>query len=458
MGDSGLNEVEAAAEALSVQDVFVLRRVEDDRFVHLGGVGRGEGWAGLIELRLSECPPAARAYGEMRPVTVTSDAVIHVFGPYHARSAVFVPVDHDVMVIVGDPDGDPPRCEPESLRRSASRAAGAVDMVSPAKRLADELELLHAVKNLLAAEPATTDEAMQHVVDCATESLSCEFGVVWLSEDDRIATSERGWSLEGRTDHALALVHALDPATDVPMCVQNALDRPLPAPFRPDDGIRSFYRLRLGDVGMIVLMHTDAEPRGFTALCQELGRRLAQSSEIVLRTAIRKDRLEDELGRVSNEARSDALTGVANRLAWDESIERRGREPQRLPTGVIIVDVDNLKTTNDTMGHDAGDRLLKTVASVLKDNVRPSDFVARLGGDEFGILLPDAPHGTCGAVVARMCEAAARERDPDGAPISFAHGLSVCDPGGDLGAAVRDADAAMYRDKQARNQRQRQAS
>jgi diguanylate cyclase (GGDEF)-like protein len=441
-------DIVTIVRTLSMEDLFVFRRVERDRFVHLGGAGRGEGWAGLIELRLGQCAPAAGAYDNNRPVTVSFDDVTHVFGPYWTRTATFVPVNHDVMVVFGHPSRTVSPPPADVLNRSAEQAARAVDKVSPAKRLADELELLHAVQNVMAVEPTDTASAMRHVVDSATEFLSCEFGMIWLADGGRFVVSERGWSLGDRLDEARAVVRELTAATSSPVCVQNAFESPLPAPFRAEDGVRSFYRLPLGELGMLLLAHTDVAPRGFTTLCQELGRRLAQASEIVLRTAIQRDQLESELARVNTEARIDALTGLGNRLAWDEHLEKRVRESAGRPTGVIFVDVDHLKTVNDRLGHHAGDSLLQTIAGILRDNVRPSDFVARVGGDEFAVLLPDAEAAVCEAVAERLRMAAAAGKGPGDTPVSFAHGIAVSTSGEGLADALREADAAMYRDKQ----------
>jgi len=444
--------VSRIASELGVEDLFVLRRVEADRFVHLGGAGRGEGWAGLIELRLGTCPPAARAYSQGMPASVSGDQVRHVFGPYYARSAVFVALDRDVLVVVGNPDGRLPHCGGDALMTMVSRAGRAVDKVSPAKRLADELELLHALKNLLIADPATPAEAMQHVLDCTLEALSCELGVLWLPGAGRAMVRARGWPFTGSADDAGAALSVSDEGPGDPVCVQDARTAPLPRPLHPDDGVRSYLRLPVGELGAMVVMHTEADPRGFSTLCQEVGRRLSQASEVVLRAALRHEHLERELGRASQEARRDPLTGVANRLAWEEAVQAAMEGARKPPLGVIIVDVDELKDTNDRHGHQAGDALLRTVAGILESHVRPSDVLARIGGDEFAILLPGADETTSEAVVQRLRESAATHAGADGAPISFAYGMAVCEHGPDLLRAIASADSAMYRLKEARRQ------
>lgn len=81
----------------------------------------------------------------------------------------------------------------------------------------------------------------------------------------------------------------------------------------------------------------------------------------------------------------DPLTGLHNRSFWEEYLQNFDKH--RGLAIVMSVDLDNLKIVNDRHGHNAGDNLLKGVAAVLKEAVRPEDLVARLGGDEFGILI-----------------------------------------------------------------------
>jgi diguanylate cyclase (GGDEF)-like protein len=85
----------------------------------------------------------------------------------------------------------------------------------------------------------------------------------------------------------------------------------------------------------------------------------------------------------------DALTGLPNRRAFTDSVERTLRRSDRQtssPVSIAMIDLDNFKRVNDTFGHAAGDRVLQAIASALEDVTRPGDFVARIGGDEFALV------------------------------------------------------------------------
>ena len=98
------------------------------------------------------------------------------------------------------------------------------------------------------------------------------------------------------------------------------------------------------------------------------------------------------LDRLSHLVDHDVLTGLANRRRFENDLQRHLERCRRHgPSGaLLLLDLDNFKQVNDTLGHNAGDQLLITIAGLLRRSIRSTDIVARLGGDEFAILLPDA--------------------------------------------------------------------
>ena len=153
-------------------------------------------------------------------------------------------------------------------------------------------------------------------------------------------------------------------------------------------------------------------------------------------------------------ARSDGLTGLLNRRAFEEAIEdecarvRRSRQPLSL----VCIDVDNFKQVNDRDGHERGDQLLRQLAAAIGNAARARvDRGFRVGGDEFALLLPGSTAAQSEAVVTRIREHCART-DPAwiGAALGLSAGSVEFDGQETAHAFVRRADAAMYRDKRPR--------
>jgi diguanylate cyclase (GGDEF)-like protein/PAS domain S-box-containing protein len=151
----------------------------------------------------------------------------------------------------------------------------------------------------------------------------------------------------------------------------------------------------------------------------------------------------------------DSLTGLANRATFFRTLEATWAGQRSADGGslaVIYVDLDDFKSVNDQLGHEAGDRLLVTVARRLEAAVRPGDLVARLGGDEFAVLCPtvaDAPEGL--RIAARLVATSDDDLGAEDVPVmvglsagvAFVADLADTDPG----AVLRHADEALYRAK-----------
>ena len=171
---------------------------------------------------------------------------------------------------------------------------------------------------------------------------------------------------------------------------------------------------------------------------------LARSAAWAIETA---DHLLRETER---QARTDGLTGLANRRAFLECAANRAGG------SVAIVDVDNFKAINDTHGHQAGDDVLRAVAGFLRDAVGEAGCAARLGGEEFGILLPAATLDEAVRSLERARTALAAAPVLRDRLVSFSAG--VAGRTDDIAADLARADGAMYRAKRAGRNRVERAA
>ena len=143
----------------------------------------------------------------------------------------------------------------------------------------------------------------------------------------------------------------------------------------------------------------------------------------------------------------DSLTGLLNREGWETRARRsfdRAMAGQH-PVSVAYFDLDHFKRANDTHGHAAGDTLLRTVATTLREQCRPGELVARVGGEEFLVLLPGTGEDEAYACAERVRRAIAALPGP--IPVSVSCGVAACRAGEPLELAVTRADAAMFEAK-----------
>ncbi len=144
----------------------------------------------------------------------------------------------------------------------------------------------------------------------------------------------------------------------------------------------------------------------------------------------------------------DSLTGLYNRAYFDEEV-RRLEAVRELRVGVVGCDVDGLKLINDSMGHQAGDVLLRAAGTAIASAVREGDFVARVGGDEFVVLLYNIDFQGVKKVMDRIRAAIARQNKLEpGLPLSISLGCAVAtEETKDIHQLLKEADDNMYREK-----------
>jgi diguanylate cyclase (GGDEF)-like protein len=205
------------------------------------------------------------------------------------------------------------------------------------------------------------------------------------------------------------------------------------------NAIRAQLRVRGRTVGMLAV--------------GTMGDRLFNASDLLFMAAV-ADQVAIALDRArqfSKEARTDHLTGLANRREFERVVEREvalsERHGRRL--SLMMIDLDNLKRINDRQGHRAGDAALRLVAQQLPRVIRTSDLCARIGGDEFAVAMPETSIERARDVASRL-RTAIREvglssKSPDQVEVSI--GVAEWRPGQDWQAVYQVVDAGLYEDK-----------
>jgi diguanylate cyclase (GGDEF)-like protein len=184
------------------------------------------------------------------------------------------------------------------------------------------------------------------------------------------------------------------------------------------------------------------------ALLAWRGYRIERKHELAL--SARNQELESALARIAELARTDPLTGLANRRAFEEQVALEIAKSRRSGSELtlVIADIDNFKPLNDRFGHAAGDEVLRQLAQRLKGGLREGDLLCRWGGEEFLCLLVDSSVEEAVRVLERLRLSLAQQPiqfDDTRTVVSLTFGVAPLD--GDLSAALAAADAALYEGK-----------
>ncbi len=168
----------------------------------------------------------------------------------------------------------------------------------------------------------------------------------------------------------------------------------------------------------------------------------------------RVKQLEQELEHVSELVREDQLTGALNRRGLDDVLDReiKRAERQQTPVSVALLDIDNFKQLNDSLGHQAGDEALIHLTQVVKNALRPTDEVARYGGEEFLIILIDTSLEEAMATITRLQRELTKSlflHNNQRQLITFSAGVALHASGDDAESTIGRADGAMYKAKRA---------
>ena len=163
--------------------------------------------------------------------------------------------------------------------------------------------------------------------------------------------------------------------------------------------------------------------------------------------------LEGELRRLSEEVATDALTQVANRRGLDQAFQAERARCERQPGATLaagLIDIDNFKKLNDSLGHAAGDTALKTLAAAVRERLRPVDHLARFGGEEFVVLLPGLAAAEAQQVMTRLQRSLSEAlflHEGREVFVTFSGGVTAWRPGEALQTALERADGALYEAK-----------
>jgi diguanylate cyclase len=182
---------------------------------------------------------------------------------------------------------------------------------------------------------------------------------------------------------------------------------------------------------------------------------LAANAELQQRLELAEKQLAAQAAEIKaheSEARTDSLTGLSNRRAFDDELKRRLNEWQRKGTAVtlVLLDIDFFKKFNDTHGHQVGDEVLRQVAKTLRREAREMDVPCRYGGEEFAVILPATDvAGACVVAerIRKAVEATVINSVGKTLQVTCSLGLSQVQTGDDPAKIIRRADDALYKSK-----------
>jgi diguanylate cyclase (GGDEF)-like protein len=209
------------------------------------------------------------------------------------------------------------------------------------------------------------------------------------------------------------------------------------------------------DLALGTVCVADREPRQLTEEQEEALRILARQTAAHLELRRRSAQLESANDQLHEMALADSLTGLPNRtLLFDRlDIALRMRARSGCSVGVLFIDLDHFKGVNDTLGHQAGDELLRTVARRLRGATRDTDTVARVGGDEFVIVYPELPsEASLNAFATRLTEAVERPVRVGTTEVTpeLSIGCTIAGENDDADSILNRADELMYEAKRGR--------
>jgi diguanylate cyclase (GGDEF)-like protein/PAS domain S-box-containing protein len=335
-------------------------------------------------------------------------------------------------------------CEPKD-EAAAARAmeAGVQDYLF--KSQMEPHELMRAMRNSVARK--LLEEALFHERNRAQVTLECIGDAVICTDDtgnitflNPIAERMTGWSLKESVNQPLAHAFRITDASTGEIAADPTLKAigrgrtnhlPLNCILTRRDGLQLFI-----EDSVAPIRDRDGQASG---------------SVLVFRDVTTARALAEQIAHL---AEHDSLTGLPNRLLLNDRLNHAIAAASRSASmmAILFLDLDGFKHINDSLGHSAGDRLLKSVAERLQHCIRTPDTVSRQGGDEFVVLLTDVRHAEDAAATAgRMLKSVMEPHEVDSSElhVTASIGISIYpDDGVNAETLLKNADAAMYQAKE----------
>lgn len=311
----------------------------------------------------------------------------------------------------------------DEVRALLAAAASDVAVAEAIERMAD---LVNEQLQALQRDRGEVERTLAHVNSQLDEVAAYLFG----EDADREAAHQSGQQMEGHVRGELAgLGESMRQAQDL-------------------EALRRDVLARTEAIHQHMVDFREREASRHAAYQERADRMRSRIADLERETRT----LQDSLRREKRLSTTDALTGIANRLAWDERIAHEFARWKRFrrPMCLVAWDIDHFKTINDTYGHAAGDKVLYVVAQHLARHVREVDFVARYGGEEFAMLLigtrPEDALRVCNGLRERIARLNFHFRQKP-IPVTLSCGIASFEGEDTPESVFERADLAMYRAK-----------
>jgi diguanylate cyclase (GGDEF)-like protein len=421
----------------------------------------------LLAARLDEGPPRIHADGfTVTEAEETASALLRDVVPSTGEHVIVAPVrsavrDYGVLAAFGQVAFF--EHEQDLLSSYAALAATALDTVTALEEVRDGRLLAEALLGFARAvlETRTLPEVAGAAAVAALAVAEADNASIMLLDQQHGVLRMAGHA--GFTEEHGGILHGLvvrrDDTVEMADLVAHPQDPRQYEPETADPFLRGILEA-FGIARMIIVpLWSGSRLWGIINLGWTQ-RTVTMTSRLLERVSGLADQAVTALDRVElaeqvhRQATVDPLTGLANRRAFTDALQRSlaGEDGDPEGAAVVFLDLDRFKAVNDTLGHGAGDELLCTVARRLRDMVRAEDLVARLGGDEFTVLLRsvdgvDELREVTGRICATLGEPVVLDGEKVVAPPSV--GAVMLDAYTSVRDVLRDADAAMYAAKSA---------